>query len=93
MTQMVSHMTYIWEILVPSVSNKLISINLLEFVVEIVSYAAVTVLFKDNLKLCSQPYPLLLNLTDNKNPEAWIKKTNQLKQLKTQPYNVSFVFL
>ena len=55
-------------------SNKLISINLLEFVVEIISYAAVTVLFKDNPKLCSHPYPLLLNKTDNKTSEAWIRK-------------------
>ena len=55
-------------------SNKLISINLLEFVVEIISYAAVTVLFKDNPKLCSKSYPLLLNLTDDKTSEAWIRK-------------------
>ena len=43
-------------------STKLVSIKLLQFVVEIISYAAVTVLFKDNPKLCSQPYPLLSNL-------------------------------
>ena len=31
-------------------SNKLISTNILEFVVEIISYAGVTILFKDNPK-------------------------------------------
>ena len=41
---------------------------------EIISYVAVTVLFKNDSNLCSQPYSLLLNLTDNKNSEAWIKK-------------------
>ena len=55
-------------------SKKLISINLLESFVGIISYAAVTVLFKDNPKLCSQSYILLLNLIDNKTSEAWITK-------------------
>ena len=41
---------------------------------EIIIYAAVIALFKDNPKLCSQPYPLLLNLTDNKTSKAWIRK-------------------
>ena len=55
-------------------SNKSISINLLEFVVEIICYVAVTVLFRNNHKLCSQPYPLLLNLIDKETSEAWIRK-------------------
>ena len=40
----------------------------------IISYAAVIFLFKDNPELCSQPYPLLLNLTDNKTSDAWTRK-------------------
>ena len=46
-------------------TNKLISINPLEFVAEIITYAAVTVLFSLNPSSCSHPYPILLIWTDN----------------------------
>jgi len=56
-------------------SNKLVSINLLEFLTEIISYATVTVRFLQDETLCAQPYPILLNWTDNQTSQAWIKKT------------------
>ena len=55
-------------------SNKLVSINLLEFVVEILNYAAITVLFKENPTLCAHSFPLLLNWTDNMTSKSWIRK-------------------
>ena len=55
-------------------TNKLISINLLEFVAEIITYAAVTVFFSLNPSSCSHPYPVLLIWTDNMSAKAWIKK-------------------
>ena len=56
------------------ISNKLVSINLLEFLTEIISYAAVTVRFLQDETLCDQPYPFHLNWTDNKTSKAWIRK-------------------
>ena len=44
-------------------SKELISINLLEFAVEIINYAAITVLFRENSSLYKHLYPLLLNWT------------------------------
>ena len=65
------------------VTNKLISINLLEFVVEIINYAAVTHLFQCTPS--EYEYATLLNWTDNKTAEAWIRKaatkTNKGKAL------------
>ena len=55
-------------------TDQLISINLLEFVVEIINYAAITVLFRENPILCEHLFPLLLNWTDNKTAKAWIRK-------------------
>ena len=55
-------------------SNKLVSINLLEFAVEIINYAAITVLFKEHPELCSHSFPLLLNWTDNMTSKSWIRK-------------------
>ena len=55
-------------------SHKLVSINLVEFLTEIISYAVVTVRVLQNKKLCAQPYPILLNWTDNQTSQAWIKK-------------------
>ena len=57
-----------------TLTDKLISINLLEFLVEIINYAAVTVLFQENPTLCKNDYPILLNWTDNQTSKAWIKK-------------------
>ena len=55
-------------------TNKLISINLLEFAVEIINYAAITVMFSNYKSLCGHEYPLLLNWTDNMSSTSWIKK-------------------
>ena len=55
-------------------SNDLISINLLEFVVEIINYAAISTLIKDNLVTLAHEYPILLNWTDNKSAQSWIRK-------------------
>ena len=57
-----------------TISNKLISINLLEFLVEIINYAAVTSLFNINPASCKNSYPILLNWTDNLTSKSWIKK-------------------
>ena len=65
------------------ITNKLISINLLEFVVEIINYAATTHLFQTYEK--NYEYSTLLNWTDNRSAEAWIRKaatkTNKGKAL------------
>ena len=44
-----------------NLSNKLVSINLLEFLTEIISCATVTVRFLQDKTLCAQPYPILRN--------------------------------
>ena len=54
--------------------GKLVSINLLEFVVEIINYAAITVLFQVNPSLCAHDYPMLLNWTDNVTSKTWLRK-------------------
>ena len=41
-------------------SQKLVSINLLEFLTEIISYASATVCFIQDKTLCTQPYPIIL---------------------------------
>lgn len=46
-------------------SKELVSINLLEFAVDIINYAAILVLFTENPSLCPYGFPLLLNWTDN----------------------------
>ena len=56
-------------------TNKLISINILEFVVEIINYAAVTLLFRNDPALCQHNYPILLNWTDNISSKTWLRKT------------------
>ena len=55
-------------------TGKLISINMSEFVDEIINYAAITVLFRENKNLCNHPFPLLLYWTDNTTSKYWIKK-------------------
>ena len=42
-------------------TDKLVSINLLEFIVEIINYIAITQLYKEEPKLCSHFNPLLMN--------------------------------
>ena len=57
-----------------SETNKLVSINLLEFVVEIINYVAITQLYKENPTLCNHSFPLLLNWTDNISAMTWLRK-------------------
>ena len=52
----------------------MVSINLLEFVDEIINYAAIIVFFRENPNSCSNEYPLLLNWTDNMTSKSWIRK-------------------
>ena len=55
-------------------TNELVSINILEFAVEIINYAAVTLLFKNNPLLCQHSFPILLNWTDNTSSKTWLRK-------------------
>ena len=55
-------------------SNQMVSINLLEFVVEIINYAAITLWFKLEPLSCPHSYPLLLNWTDNATSKTWLRK-------------------
>ena len=48
-----------------NVINKLVSINMLEFLVEIINYAAITLYFKNHQSYFKHEYPMLLNWTDN----------------------------
>ena len=56
------------------VTDKLVSINLLEFAVQIINYAAITVMFREHPELCPHGFPLLLNWIDNMSAKSWIRK-------------------
>ena len=58
----------------------LVSINLLEFAVEIINYAAITVFFRENPTVCSHEFPLLINWTDNMTSKSWIRKAASKKR-------------
>ena len=68
------------------------SIYLLEFVVEIINYEAITFLFQNNPGLYKHPFPLLMNWTDNITSKSWIKKaaskTRKGKILKIIAYSL-----
>ena len=55
-------------------SKELVSINLLEFLTEIINYAAVTVLHHSGSTIYLRRFHFLLNWTDNQVSKAWIKK-------------------
>ena len=55
-------------------TNELVSINILEFAVEIINYAAVTLIFKNDPLLCQHSFPILLNWTDNTSSKTWLRK-------------------
>ena len=42
--------------------------------VEIINYAAVSLLFKNDPSLCQHNYPILLNWTDNISSMTWLRK-------------------
>ena len=73
-------------------THKLISINLLEYVAEILTYAAVTVFFSFNRQVCLHPYPLLLIYTDNMSTKYWITKA-ATKKIKGKLFSESCVVL
>ena len=54
--------------------DQLISIHLLECVIETINYTAITFLFQTRLELCKYIFPILLNWTDNSSAKSWIKK-------------------
>ena len=56
------------------VTDKLVSIKLLEFAVQIINYAAITVMFREHPELCLHGFPLLLNWIDNMPAKSWIRK-------------------
>ena len=51
------------------------SINPLEFVVDIINYKAITILLQNNPGLYKHLFPLLLNQPDNMTSKFWMKKT------------------
>jgi hypothetical protein len=55
-------------------TNELISINLLEFVIEIINYVAVSTYFQQHTPVSCNCFSVLLNWTDNKTAQAWIRK-------------------
>ena len=55
-------------------TDQLVSINLLEFFVEIINYAAITLLYNNDNTICEHDQPTLLNWTDNKTALSWIRK-------------------
>ena len=57
-----------------STTKELVSINLLEFVVEIINYAAITLSFKDHQSEFKHKFPMLLNWTDNTSSKTWLRK-------------------
>ena len=56
------------------VTNELVSINMLEFLVEIINYAAITLYFKNHQSYFKHEYPMLLNWTDNTTSKTWLRK-------------------
>ena len=53
---------------------ELISINILEFAVEIINDADISIWFINNKSLTVNDFPLLVNWTDNMSAKSWIKK-------------------
>ena len=57
-------------------SLELVSINLLEFLTEIINFVVeVSMLFRADTSLCLYPFTVHLNWTDNQTSQAWIKKS------------------
>ena len=48
------------------ITNQLVSINLLEFVAEIINYAAITTFLQFDMTSIEQEYPIQLDWTDNR---------------------------
>ena len=54
--------------------DNLVTINVLEFVVEIINYVAVLVHHQENPNWAGHHYPVCLNWTDNCTARAWLRK-------------------
>ena len=54
--------------------HELITINVLEFVTEIINFAAALTFHGLNPEWAGHPYPTLLNWTDNRTARAWLRK-------------------
>ena len=52
------------------ISNEMVSINILKFVVEIINYATISTMFTNKKSICKHEYHFLLNWTDNKTAQA-----------------------
>ena len=73
------------------VADKLVSINLLEFAVQIINYAAITVMFREYPELCLHGFPLLLNWIDNISAKLGLE--NHVQRVgREKLYRVSYVF-
>ena len=57
-----------------SLTDKVISINLLEFVAETITYDVVVIFFFLDPRMCLNPYPILPIWTTNMSAKSWIKK-------------------
>ena len=68
----------------------LVSINILEFAVEIVNYEAVTLLFKDDPALSGHEYSMLLDWTDNMTSKTWLIKA-ATRTKKEKIFNIFYV--
>ena len=54
--------------------DKLITINVLEFLTEIINYAAMTEFLQQNPGFARHSFPTLLNWTDNMTARSWVRK-------------------
>ena len=56
-------------------TDQLVSINILEFVTEIVNYSAILVAFSTTPTIFSTEFSVLLNWTDNNTTKSWTRKS------------------
>ena len=59
----------------------MVTINVLEFLTEIINYAALTVYVKSHPLVVGHEYPVLLNWTDNTTVKDWISKVALKSQI------------
>ena len=59
----------------------MVTINVLEFLTEIINYAAMTVYVNSHPLVAGNEFPVLLNWTDNTTAKAWIRKAALKSQI------------
>ena len=74
----------------PHTNNKLISINLLECVADIITYDTVAISFSFDSSIFLHPYPLLFIWTDDMSAKTWLKRLSPRKT-KENLFNASCV--